>query len=105
MGQGVGVWNWGYGYLTLTLSVTTERKTKFQLNLNLGLDRFCSDSFLATFTILSNFTERERATLKVSTFLAYSHYFKITFIRDRTLFIAKGGSLDIGRTKGGISRN
>ena len=81
VGQGVGVWNW----MLLTLSVKDNRKkNKVSAKFKSRPREILLGNFLATCTILSYFFDSEQlfgewATLKVSKFLAYFHYFKITF--------------------------
>ena len=81
VGHGVGVWNW----MLLTLSVKDSRKkNKVSAKFKPRPREILLRNFLATCTILSYFFDSEQlfgewATLKVCTFLAYFHYFKITF--------------------------
>ena len=72
-------------WMLLTLSVKDNRKkNKVSVEFNSRPRQILLGTFLATCTILSYFFDSEQlfgelATLKASTFLAYFHYFKITF--------------------------
>ena len=72
-------------WMLLTLSVKDNRKkNKVSVKFNSRPRQIMLGTFLATCTILSYIFDSqqlfgEESTLKVSTFLAYFHYFKITF--------------------------